>query len=74
MQIHRIRGRSLQDALERAKSAYGDDAVVLSQELRHSGRSGALCSAPASRHSSGGRDSGALSVSVRTGDSSLQAR
>lgn len=32
MQIHRIRGRNLTDALRRARAAHGDGAVVLSQE------------------------------------------
>lgn len=33
MQIHRIRGRTLDDALHRACSEHGEDAVVLSQEF-----------------------------------------
>jgi flagellar biosynthesis protein FlhF len=32
MQIHRVQGRDIQDALRRAKSALGEEAVVLSQE------------------------------------------
>ncbi|MBJ02654.1 MAG: hypothetical protein CMK00_07280 [Planctomycetes bacterium] len=32
MQIHRIRGKSLRDALERARRAHGSGAVVLNQE------------------------------------------
>lgn len=32
MQIHRIRGRNLTEALRRARDAHGDGAVVLSQE------------------------------------------
>ncbi len=32
MQIHRIRGKNLTDALRRAREAHGDGAVVLSQE------------------------------------------
>jgi flagellar biosynthesis protein FlhF len=32
MQIHRVRGRDLRDALVRARTAHGEDAVVLSHE------------------------------------------
>ena len=32
MQIHRVKGRSMEDALHRARSVCGDDAVVLTQE------------------------------------------
>lgn len=32
MQIHRVSGKTLQDALRRARSEHGDSAVVLSQE------------------------------------------
>lgn len=32
MQIHRVRGRDLRDALERARRTHGEDAVVLSHE------------------------------------------
>ena len=32
MQIHRVRGNDLNDALRKARRTYGDSAVVLSQE------------------------------------------
>ncbi|MFT5081666.1 MAG: flagellar biosynthesis GTPase FlhF [Planctomycetota bacterium] len=32
MQIHRVKGRTVEDALRRARTALGDEAVVLSQE------------------------------------------
>jgi flagellar biosynthesis protein FlhF len=37
MQIHRIRGRDLRDALERASRAWGEQALVLSHELMPDG-------------------------------------
>ncbi|MBM3986365.1 MAG: hypothetical protein FJ294_00215 [Planctomycetes bacterium] len=37
MQIHRIRGRDLKDALERAQRQYGADALVLSRETMPDG-------------------------------------
>ena len=33
MQIHRVRGKDLTDALKRAREVHGDDAVVLTHEL-----------------------------------------
>jgi len=37
MQIHRFRGKSLRDALERARAAHGDDALVLTHERTPAG-------------------------------------
>lgn len=37
MQIHRVRGRDLKDALERAQRQYGADALVLSRETMPDG-------------------------------------
>lgn len=37
MQIHRIMGSSLRDALVRARYAHGDDAMVISQEVASTG-------------------------------------
>lgn len=37
MQIHRVRGRDLRDALEKARAAHGDGAVVLSHEASPGG-------------------------------------
>lgn len=37
MQIHRVRGRNLREALERAQRAHGDAALVLSREERPDG-------------------------------------
>ena len=37
MQIHRVRGRDLRDALERASRAYGEGALVLSHEVMPDG-------------------------------------
>lgn len=37
MRIHRVRGRSLSEALERARTAHGDNALVLSQESSKDG-------------------------------------
>jgi flagellar biosynthesis protein FlhF len=37
MQIHRFRGKSLRDALERARAAQGDDALVLTHEKTPAG-------------------------------------
>ncbi|MFT5284428.1 MAG: flagellar biosynthesis protein FlhF [Planctomycetota bacterium] len=33
MQIHRVRGKDLKDALQRAREVHGDDAMVLTHEL-----------------------------------------
>ena len=37
MQIHRVRGRDLREALERARAQHGDDALVLSRETMADG-------------------------------------
>ena len=37
MQIHRVRGRDLRDALEKARAAHGESAVVLSHEATPGG-------------------------------------
>ena len=37
MKIHRVRGRNLQEALERARVQHGEGALVLSQEASDNG-------------------------------------
>ena len=37
MKIHRVRGRNLKDALERARLQHGEGAMVLSQEAADNG-------------------------------------